>query len=156
MALPRKFAQQVRSLNCLMAAATGSERDKTLEVERAIEFGIRSPRTPVSTAPFAIVAQRLFDIHNASREASDMQHFAVGSGEHHPLWLRERVRGHLRRLRRHRDGLLLVTGLKQAICEPSGRFTSRRQREYERATALVYDEVARASAPKQRIHVIVL
>ena len=156
MALPPRYARQVRALNCLMAAATGSERDKTVQVERAITYGSRSRRTPVSTAPFATVAQRLFAIHNAGIHERTMQHLDLQAEDHEPLWLVTAVQNAVANLSRHREGLLLITGLKGAICGFGQRFTARRQREYEVATHLIYTEVARLSEARQTIHVIVL
>lgn len=157
MALSPNITQQVRSLNALMAAAVGSERDKILAVDRAITYSSRTrSRNRVSAAPIATIAQRLFDLHNESRPGRSMRHLEIHVGEHQPLWLTAAVRKCLAELRGNPDGLLLITGLRAAICSPGKRFSPKRQQEFEATTQQIYRLVAKVSRPRQRIHVIVL
>ena len=152
-----KIAQtrRLNALNRLLAAATGSDADTVAQLSRAIEFCHRKGPRESEIVGIETIARRLLNIHARNSGRFRLVHCNLRDVEVTPLWLEAEVTQSVRRLARSREGLLLITGLKKAVCPPGKRFTLSRQREYQRAVTQIND-IARARKLGANLSVIVV
>lgn len=151
--LPAQTARQLRVINQLVAAVTGSGDDVARQIQAAIAFSRKQRQEASEWARLGQAARRLFDIHTAGRERPCYAHCELDGELIGPLWLQARILRVLRQLDPHRESLLLVTGLKASICPKGQRFTRRRQRLFEQYVAQINRQAA-AHCISGRAHVI--
>ena len=73
-----------------------------------------------------------------------------------PLWIRQAIVVEMKKLAGRRAALLLVTGLREAVCPDGAYWTKKRQQQYDRVRGWI-DELACAWATRgSQLQVLVL
>lgn len=131
--------RQLKVLNVLVAAATGSDSATAREVEAAIDF---SSARKHGSFDLESVAEGLLKLHCGDRVVQLACCELHGSENAGSLWILECVRDSLSSIAPDRDALLVVRGLKSSVCA-GRRFSSVRQREYSDLVAQIERLAAR-------------
>lgn len=150
--------EQLRTLNELLARISEPERSE--HARRALEFFYREHPEEAATIDLGNYVERLTRLHfGEGGEPVDVAfaHWHVPQlDDFSPLWIRQAIVGEMKKLAGRREALLLVTGLRDAVC-PSGKYWTRaRQSQYERVRGWI-EELACAWASRgSKLQVVVL
>lgn len=149
---------QLRTLNELLGRVSDPERAE--HARRALEFAFQEHPEDLAHVPLGDYVDKLARLH-FGEEAGPVElafaHWHVPRLEDFsPLWIRQAIVIEMKKLAGRREGLLLVTGLREAVC-PSGKYwTKYREAQYQRVRDWI-DELACAWATKgSRLQVVVL
>jgi len=149
---------QLRTLNELLGRVADPERAE--HARRALEFAYREHPEDLEHVPLGDYVDKLANLHfgeSASIADFAFAHWHVPRLEDFsPLWIRQAIVVEMKKLAGRREGLLLVTGLRDAVC-PAGKYwTKQREVQYLRVRDWI-DELACAWATKgSRLQVVVL
>lgn len=150
--------EQLRTLNELLGRVSDPERAE--HVRRALEFAYQEHPEALAEVPFGDYVDKLADWHFG--EACPPANFAFAHWhvprleDFSPLWIRQAIVVEMKKLAGRRAALLLVTGLREAVC-PAGKYwTKQREARYRRVREWI-DELACAWATRgSRLQVVVL
>lgn len=150
--------EQLRTLNELLARISDPERSE--HARRALEFFYREHPEEAARVDFGDYVERLSRLHfGVDGEPQNMAfaHWHVPQLEDFsPLWIRQAIVTEMKRLAGRREALLLVTGLRDAVCPPGKYWTQARQAQYQRVRGWI-DELACAWASRgSKLQVVVL
>jgi hypothetical protein len=139
--MPRRDpVQQLRALNEVLARSASSDPECAEHARRALDFfsaeqaQSETPQTPICQSAIGNCARELARLHfgDSSEGPLVFTHWHVpGSEECDPLWVRQAVVTEMKRLAGRRAGLLLVTGLREALCPTGSYWTQARQARYQ-------------------------
>jgi hypothetical protein len=151
-------AAQLRVLNDLLARHSEPERRE--HARRSLEFFCREHPEDAARLDLGHCVERLARLHFGGAEESPELAFAhwhvPQTEDFSPLWIRQAIVSRMKRLAGRRDALLLVTGLREAVCPPGRYWTKRRAAQYQRVRQWI-DELACAWASRgSRLQVVVL
>ncbi|MDQ8193229.1 hypothetical protein QEH59_02250 [Coraliomargarita sp. SDUM461004] len=150
--------EQLRTLNELLGRVSDPERAE--HARRALEFAYQEHPEDLEHLQLGDYVDKLADLHfGDSANVADFAfaHWHVPRLEDFsPLWIRQAIVGEMKKLAGRREGLLLVTGLREAVC-PAGKYwTKYREAQYQRVRDWI-DELACAWATRgSRLQVVVL
>jgi hypothetical protein len=154
---------RLRVLNEVLSRAAGSDPESAEHARRALEFFAVEEENGAGEPPdgerLLRGAEALARIHfsRGSSTPAAFAHWHVplveGAG---PLWLRQAIVGEMKKLAGRRDALLLVTGLREAICPPGRYCTRARQAEYDRVRGWIDDLACSWAARGSRLQVVVV
>ena len=149
---------QLEALNQWLAEAGGSDPERAAHARHALEFFRREQGGGRSAPCFARCARQLARLHlgNASETGKALAHWEVPQTEGAaPLWVREAVVAEMKKLAGRRGGVLLVTGLREALA-PEGRYwTRRREAQYRRVRGWIETLACAWASRGSRVHVVV-
>lgn len=159
MPAPRPDPQeQLRCLNALIARFSDLERGE--EAFRALEFFYREHPDEVARVDLGTYVERLRHVYFG--EAGEPQHLAFAHWHvpqmeaFSPLWIRQAIVARMKRMAGHRQALLLVTGLREAICPEGKYWTTNRSAQFQRVREWI-DALACAWASRgAKLQVVVL
>jgi hypothetical protein len=150
--------EQLRTLNELLGRISDPERSE--HARRALEFAYREHPEDLEYVPLGDYVDKLARLH-FGEEGEGIEfaftHWHVPRlDDFSPLWIRQAIVVEMKKLAGRREGLLLVTGLREAVC-PTGKYwTKQREKHYCRVRDWI-DQLACAWATKgSRLQVIVL
>ncbi|MFT5837189.1 MAG: hypothetical protein ACI9ZV_000693 [Candidatus Azotimanducaceae bacterium] len=149
---------QLRTLNELLGRVSDPERAE--HARRALEFAYQEHPEDLEHMPLGDYVDKLARLHFG--EIGEGVEFAFAHWhvprleDFSPLWIRQAIVVEMKKLAGRREGLLLVTGLREAVC-PAGKYwTKQREFQYQRVRDWI-DELACAWATKgSRLQVVVL
>lgn len=150
--------ERLRTLNELLGRVSDPERAE--HARRALEFAYREYPEDLKHVALGDYVDKLALLHfgeSASIGGFAFAHWHVPRLEDFsPLWIRQAIVVEMKKLAGRRDGLLLVTGLRDAVC-PSGKYwTKRREIQYRQVRDWI-DALACAWVTKgSRLQVVVL
>lgn len=149
---------QLRTLNELLARISDPERSE--HARRALEFFSREHPEEAAGIDLGKYVERLANLHfGEGGEPPDLAfaHWHVPRlDDFSPLWIRQAIVGEMKKLAGRREALLLVTGLRDAVCPPGKYWTQARQWQYERVRGWI-EELACAWASRgSKLQVVVL
>lgn len=151
--------EQLRTLNELLARTGASDPERAEHARRALDFFSREQADGASGVSLADCAAKLAKLHLGEEGDSELAfaHWHVPSSEaSSPLWIRQAIVGEMKKLAGRRAALLLVTGLREAICPPGRRWTKARETQYQRVRDWI-NELACAWATRgSQLQVVVL
>lgn len=150
--------EQLRTLNELLARISDPERSE--HARRALEFFYLEHLEETVSVDLGDYVERLSRLHFGARgEPPDVAfaHWHVPQLEDFsPLWIRQAIVSEMKKLAGCREALLLVTGLRDAVCPPGKYWTQARQTQYQRVRGWI-DELACAWASRgSKLQVVVL
>jgi hypothetical protein len=150
--------EQLRTLNELIGRISDPER--TEHARRALEFAYLEYPDDLNGVSLGDYVDKLTRLHfGAEVEGLDFAfaHWHVPRLEDFsPLWIRQAIVTEMKKLAGRREGLLLVTGLHDAVCPPGKYWTKQREFQYQRVRDWI-DELACAWATRgSRLQVVVL
>lgn len=149
---------QLLTLNEMLAQVSDPERSE--HARRALEFFVREHPDEAAAVDLGDYVERLARLHfGETREPGDVAfaHWHVPLLEDFsPLWIRQAIVNRMKGLAGRREALLLVTGLRDAVCPPGKYWTARRETEYQRVRGWI-DALACAWASRgSRLRVLVV
>lgn len=151
--------EQLRTLNELLARTGASSPDRAEHARRALDFFSKEQARNEQRISLGECAARLARLHLGADGDSVLAfaHWHVPTVENFsPLWIRQAIVVEMKKLAGRRAALLLVTGLRDAICPDGTYWTKARQAQYERVRGWV-DQLACAWATRgSRLQVVVL
>lgn len=150
--------EQLRTLNELLARISDPERSE--HARRALEFFCRENPDEVARVDLGDYVECLSRLHFG--EVGEPQNLAFAHWhvpqleDFSPLWIRQAIVSEMKKLAGRRQALLLVTGLRDAICPLDRYWTQARQAQYQRVRGWI-DELACAWASRgSKLQVVVL
>ncbi len=149
---------QLRTLNELMARISDPERSE--HARRALEFFSREHPAAVTQVELGSYVEKLTRLHfGEPGEPTNLAfvHWHVPRLEDFsPLWIRQAIVGEMKKLAGRREALLLVTGLRDAVC-PAGKYwTQSRQMQYERVRGWINELACAWASRESKLQVVVL
>ena len=159
--------RRLHFINSLFAQATGRDLYLAEQIRSAIALNVTelqeraiadgAPPPDEETAFNAAAAELLARLF-ALQPRHGFYHWdaALTLASPTPLFTRAEIMTGLRRLAGYREATLLVTTLRRALVPPGLRATSRRQRDYEEALALIRDLAAARTAASAELHLLFL
>jgi hypothetical protein len=149
---------QLRTLNELLARVSDPERAE--HARRALEFAYQEHPEDLARVPLGDYVDKLAQLHFGEGEEGSgfaFAHWHVPRLEDFsPLWIRQAIVVEMKKLAGRREGLLLVTGLREAVCPDGKYWTKHRETQYQRVRDWI-DELACAWATRgSRLQVVVL
>lgn len=152
--------EQLRSLNELFARVGASDPEQAEHARRALDFYDheegRQAGSKVSLQAGAAILARL---HLGESALSDLaySHWHVPSGEaSSPLWIRQAIVAEMKKLAGRRAALLLVTGLREAICPEGRRWTTARETQYQRVRDWINELACAWASRESQLQVVIL
>lgn len=149
---------QLRTLNEILGRVSDPERAE--HARRALEFAYREHPGALDRVPLGDYVDKLARLHFG--EAAEPADFAFAHWhvprleDFSPLWIRQAIVVEMKKLAGRREGLLLVTGLREAVCPDGKYWTRQREAQYQRVRDWI-DALACAWATRgSRLQVVVL
>jgi len=151
--------EQLRTLNEVFARIGESDPECAEHASRALEF-FSCERAGVHTnLCIKDCVDKLARLHLGEDEFSELAfaHWHVPALEDFsPLWIRQAIVAEMKKLAGRRRSLLLVTGLRDVVCQEGSYWTKKRQMQYDRVCNWV-DELACSWATRgAHLQVVVL
>ena len=151
--------EQLRTLNELLAGTGASAPDRAEHARRALDFFSQEQDGGLIEVSLGDCANRLARLHFGAEGESALAfaHWHVPTVENFsPLWIRQAIVVEMKKLAGRRAALLLVTGLREAVCPDGAYWTKKRQQQYDRVRGWI-DELACAWATRgSQLQVVVL
>jgi hypothetical protein len=151
--------RRLHLLNALFAPLTGHDLYLAQQIDAAITSSLpeaeeRGPGDPSFIRAAAGLIERLFTV----KPNHGFFHWDASDGDTGaaPLFARAGIMQGLRHLAAYPESTLLVTNLRAAHCPPPGRWTERRQREYDDSLALIRELAATRSRRSARMNLLFL
>lgn len=150
--------EQLRTLNELLARVSNPERSE--HARRALEFFYREHPEEAAQVQLGSYVKKLARLHFGEQgepENTGFSHWHVPELEvFSALWIRQAIVSEMKKLAGRREALLLVTGLRDAVC-PSGKYwTQARQSQYERVRGWIDELVCAWATRGSKLQVVVL
>ncbi len=124
--------EELAKWQCLQSLfAPWGDPDMTRHLKSAIEFALTGDEhglAPVSV--FTEAAMRLARDKMGERSFG-LEHWPVVTSDLDPLWFHHRLVKILKKLSGLRESLLLITGLRQALCPDGHNWTQALQKRYQ-------------------------
>lgn len=154
----REAVENLRILNDLLARVSDPERGE--HARQALEFFCREYPEEARQVNLCQYVEKLTRLHFGESGQSNgfaFSHWHVPELEDFsPLWIRQAIVARMKGLAGRREALLLVTGLREAVCPKGKYWTKRRSAQYQRVRCWI-DELACAWASRgSRLQVVVL
>ncbi|TVP77421.1 MAG: hypothetical protein EA353_10435 [Puniceicoccaceae bacterium] len=149
---------RLRTLNELLARVSDTERAD--HARRALEFAYREHPEDLLRVPIGDYVDKLAHLHFGPGPGTAdfaFAHWHVPRlDDFSPLWIRQAIVTEMKKLAGRREALLLVTGLRQAVCAEGCYWTKQREAQYQRVRGWI-DALACAWATRgSRLEVVVL
>jgi len=150
---------RLETLNELFAKLGTKDPELAEHARRALAVYRAEDGGPLVEGALEAYVGRLADLHlgeEGERELA-LAHWHVPAMEiFSPLWIRQAIVGEMKRLAGQRAALLLVTGLREAVCPPGRNWTKARAAEFERVRGWVEELAAAWATRGSRLQVVVL
>ncbi|MGB0334760.1 MAG: hypothetical protein ACPGGN_05355 [Opitutales bacterium] len=149
---------QLRTLNEILGRI--SDHDRAEHARRALEFAHREHPEELEAIPLGEYVDRLAEIHFGEHETiceCAFAHWHVPRlDDFSPLWIRQAIVAEMKKLAGRREALLLVTGLREAVC-PAGKYwTKHREVQYQRVRNWIDELVCAWATRGSRLHLVVV
>ena len=150
--------EQLRTLNELLARISDPERSE--HARRALEFFYREHPDEAARIELGDYVAKLARLHFG--ETAEPVHVAFAHWhvpaleDFSPLWIRQAIVAEMKKLAGRRVALLLVTGLRDAVCPPGKYWTQSRQAQYQRVRGWIDALVCAWASRGSNLQVVVL
>lgn len=126
------------------------------QIKDSIEAALPEDKRKSPQAFLAMAEELSRDIgESISREAFRVVKAEEDDAPYSLLNLRSQLLGALKSICRFDSGLVVLTGLKDAICPSGRRWTQTRKREYEETIAYARDFCRQRSRPSSRLSLVI-
>ena len=151
--------EQLRVLNELLARTSGADPEGAEHARRILDFFAVEAEDDWERLSLESCAAKLASMHlgdEALRQIAFAHWHVPSSSCCSPLWIRQAIVAEMKKLAGRQQALLLVTGLREAICPERGYWTKAREAQYRRVRDWI-DALACAWASRgSQLQVIVL
>lgn len=151
------------ALNAMVSLAAGSEPARADQIQAAIQFcrrqaSLTSGRSnslsrEISRA-YSETVDRLVKLHGKDPAAFGFSHWDLGSHPYDPLWVRVHLIQQLKKISGLPEALLLITGLRHALCPPGKYWTEKRSLRYREAIAYIEHLALQFKTPSTRLSLL--
>ena len=153
-----KPVDQLRTLNELLGRVSDPERAE--HARRALEFAFQEQPDLLANVSLGEYVDKLACLHfGEGRESSDLAfaHWHVPLlDDFSPLWIRQAIVTKMKKLAGRREGMLLITGLREAVC-PEGKYWSKHcESQYQRVRNWIDELVCEWATQGSNLQVFVL
>ncbi|CAA6676757.1 MULTISPECIES: hypothetical protein [unclassified Lentimonas] len=151
--------EQLRTLNELLARTGASAPDRAEHARRALDFFSQEQDRGFMEVSLRDCADRLAHLHFGGEGESELAfaHWHVPTVENFsPLWIRQAIVVEMKKLAGRRAALLLVTGLREAVCPKGAYWTKSRQAQYDRVRGWIDDLACAWATRGSQLQVVVL
>ena len=149
---------QLRILNELLGRV--SDPHKAEHARRALEFAYDEHPEDLEHLALGDYVDKLAHLYFAESDKSmdfAFAHWHVPRLEDFsPLWIRQAIVVEMKKLAGRREGLLLVTGLRAAVCPEGKYWTKHRETQYQRVRNWIDELVCAWVSCGSRLQVVVL
>lgn len=142
---------RLSQLNRILSRTIGDAPEIADEVEAALAFS----RGTAQSVNFNEAAAGLITLYRQTLTIP-IEHLMVTTENVSPIFLRPALMEPLRHLAGVRIGLLVVSGLRQAICPADRRFTKKKREAYEQAVSLIEELVIERTMASTRLQLIIV
>ena len=155
--------ENLAALNAMVSFATGSESAKTGEIQAAIQFcrsqaeqkrENRGQFARETAKAYSEVVDRLVKLHVEDPESFGFSHWNLGSHPYDPLWIRAHLVRELKQISGFRQALLLITGLRSAICPKGKYWTEKRAVRYREAITYIENLALNFKTPRTKLSLL--
>jgi hypothetical protein len=150
---------QLRTLNELLARTRESDPERAEHARKVLDFYSREAGEGAQALSLAECARKLARLHFGEEVPSEraFAHWHVPTvDDFSPLWIRQAIVAEMKQLAGRREALLLVTGLREAVCPQGSYWTKKREAQYQRVREWI-DSLACAWASRgSQLQVVVL
>ncbi|MGB0415564.1 MAG: hypothetical protein ACPGKS_01810 [Coraliomargarita sp.] len=151
--------EQLRTLNEFLARTRGSDPEGAEHARRVLDFFAVEARDAMDQLSLEACAQKLANMHlgeEALRQVAFAHWHVPGASHCSPLWIRQAIVTEMKQLAGRRQALLLVTGLREAICPVGAYWTRAREAQYRRVRDWIDELVCAWATRGSQLQVIVL
>ncbi len=149
---------QLRTLNEILGRVSDPERAE--HARRALEFAYQEHPEDLESVPLGDYVDRLAEIHFGDHEAGHEFAFAHWHvprlDDFSPLWIRQAIVAEMKKLAGRREALLLVTGLREAVCPEGKYWTKHREAQYQRVRSWIDELVCAWATRGSQLQVVVV
>ena len=146
------------ALNEILGLASDPERVE--HARRALEFAYEEHPEDLESIPLDDYINRLAHIHFGGDTTSDSVTFAHWHvpllDDLSPLWIRQAIVEKMKKLAGRRESVLLVTGLREAVCTKGKYWTKLREARYQKIRAWIDELVCAWATRGSNLQVVVL
>lgn len=155
--------ENLAALNAMVSFATGSDSYQAGQIQAAIHFcreqaeraSVRNTQTDRATAQaYHDIIDRLVKFHTREDENFGFSHWDIGSHAYDPLWIRAHLIRELKKISGFAEALLLITGLRQALCPPRKYWTQKRATRYREAISYIENLALQFKTPRTRLSLL--
>ena len=155
--------ENLAALNAMVSLATGSETFKADQIQAAIQFcrmqaerslGVGSVYAKETARAYSVVVDRLVKLHVSNPDSFGFNHWDLGSHQYDPLWIRAHLIRELKKISGFQEALLLITGLRSAICPPGKYWTGKRSIRYQEAIAYIENLALQFKTPRTKLSLL--
>lgn len=146
---------KLRCLQTLFGCATGGDPYLTQQIKKAIDFSLTG--SVDQSAPlqhFTAAALRLGHEYRTLSPSCRICHLDFLEKEYDPLWVHQELTRIFRDLAGYDAALLIVTGLRHAICPPGRYWTKKYRDQFRAAIEYIDTTAARRSARNTTANII--
>lgn len=151
--------EQLRTLNEFLARTQGADPEGAEHARRILDFFELEAVDELDRLSLETCAEKLASMHLGDEELRQVAfaHWHVPSASHcSPLWIRQAIVTEMKKLAGRRQALLLVTGLREAICPERGYWTKAREAQHRRVRDWIDELVCAWATRGSQLQVIVL
>ena len=151
---------QLRSLNEIFASAGSSNVEQAEHARKAIDFyGSEQKNNADCNPSLESGAAKLAQLHLGQATTSGISycHWHVPNTEStSPLWIRHAIVAEMKKLAGRRYALLLVTGLREAICPEGKRWTNARECQFRLVRNWINELACAWASRESKLQVVIL
>mgnify|MGYP003299959916 CR=1 FL=1 len=151
---------QLRSLNEIFARAGSSNAEQAEHARKAIDFyGSEQKNNADCNPSLESGAATLAQLHLGQASTSEVAycHWHIpGTESTSPLWIRQAIVAEMKKLAGRRSALLLVTGLREAICPEGKRWTNARESQFHRVRDWINELACAWASRESKLQVVIL
>ncbi len=155
--------ENLAALNALVSIATGTDHEKTDQIQAAIEFcrnraestgSHAGQKTRETAKAYSDTVDRLIKLHVRDPERFGFGHWNLERHGYDPLFIRAHLIKELKRIAGYPEALLLITGLRQALCPPGKYWTRKRAQRYREAISYIENLALQYKTPATRLSLL--
>jgi hypothetical protein len=149
---------QLRTLNEILGRVSDPERAE--HARRALEFAYQEHPEDLESVALGDYVDKLALLHFGGGETLRdiaFAHWHVPRlDDFSPLWIRQAIVSEMKKLAGRREVLLLVTGLREAVCPEGKYWTKHREAQYQRVRSWIEELVCAWATKGSKLQVVVL
>lgn len=155
--------ENLAALNAMVSFAMGGDPQQADQIQAAIRFcrqqaeraGEQQSQHARETArAYNDIVENLVRLHIEQDDDFGFSHWDLGAHPYDPLWIRAHLVRELKKISGFPRALLLVTGLRQALCPPRKYWTQKRAERYREAISYIENLAMQFKTPRTRLSLL--
>ena len=155
--------ENLAALNAMVSFAAGSDNFQADQVQAAIHFcrqqaeratGQNTLSAQATAEAYQEIIDRLLKLHLQEDLNLGFSHWDLGSHPYDPLWIRAHLIRELKKISGYAEALLLITGLRQALCPPRKYWTQKRATRYREAISYIENLALQFKTPRTKLSLL--